>query len=136
MYIEGVFEMLVIRKPDSVPILPAGGVAKSSTLKFYRRVALRRGSGHSVLWLPAADKTGGVHLSGSSIALGFKRHSEHISELMCYGTALHPVRILPFHLHVVIPIMELSLLRWDGAFPDLSDRNVSARTSMLTHDGC
>ncbi len=69
--------VLAVRKPDPVPILPAEGVAKSRTSPEFperRRVRLRTASARrSVLWLPAADKTGGDNLSGPSITLGLER---------------------------------------------------------------
>ena len=37
------------------------------------------------------------------------------------SSALHPVRILPFHFHFFIPMVELSQLRWDRAPSILSN---------------
>jgi hypothetical protein len=50
------------------------------------------------------------------------------------STALHSIRILPFHLRFFVPMAELSQLRWDWAFPRLSPRDVTARTSKLPFD--
>ena len=60
-------------KPNSVPILPTEGGAKSSTLSEVKGFPSQN-SGRSILYLPTVDKIGDNYLSSPSIALGVKRH--------------------------------------------------------------
>ncbi len=70
-------------------------------------------------------------LSGSS---GTPTRNFEISTYRA-GTTLHSNKDLAVSSPFSIPMTELSLLRWDWAFLRLSPRDVSARTSMLTHGG-
>lgn len=88
----------------------------------------------SVFWKPelALLPPGGGHLSGQVITQLLKRHSPEITPR---STTLHSVRILPFHLRVLIPITELDHQRWDGVSHVVSPMSVSARTSRLAAAG-
>ena len=112
-------EILAIHKPDSV--VPARGFS-----------ARRKGD----------------NLSGPLIARRFMRHSPpadfrypttDIASRYGQSTALHWVRILPFHFRFFVPIAELGRLRWDWASPSfrtdygLTSEGVTDRTSMLSH---
>ena len=52
------------------------------------------------------------------------------------STALHPVRILPFHFRFFVPMAELDLLARDRVPHFVSNMGVTARTSVLANGGC
>ena len=66
-------------------------------------------------------------LCGTPAALSFENTS---------GTALHSIRILPFHFRFFVPMAELDLLARDRVPHAVSNMGVTARTSVLTNGGC
>ena len=104
-------------KPPLLPVGVLSAVRKPDSVARPNRLRGRTG-GRSFIW--ALDR------SRARAALpGFRQ-----------GTALHSVRVLPFHLRFPVPMAELSRQRRDGAPPAFSNRGVTARTSMLSHGGC
>ena len=77
------------------------------------------------------------HSSGPLIARGLGAAlPTPIAFATMSGTALHPVRILPFHFRFFVPMAELDLRARDWVLHAVSNVDVTARTSMLAHGGC